>query len=119
MVPSFALYYCSVYSPLLTPAFQPPSNSMAASFLLASDPDGDFPEHRRFDLLARLDGIHPRIFHLYYAKFRWRGVVKAAFTSVFVIHGLGNSRGEITWKQPQEDRNLNSSKVHLPLIVAR
>jgi protein-S-isoprenylcysteine O-methyltransferase Ste14 len=79
MVSPFALYYYSVYSPLLTGAFSLPATAWLPAFFLPHLSTEILPSIGGLIVLLGLVGFILSAFQLYYAKFRTRGVVRSLF----------------------------------------
>ena len=78
MATPFALYYYSVYSPVLA-SFNHPATSWLAAFFLPHLSTKFLPRIGVLIVLLGLVGFVLSAFQLYYAKFRRRGVVQSAF----------------------------------------
>ncbi len=79
MVTPFALYYYSVYSPLLAGPFGFPATSWLPAFFLPHLSTEILPSIGGLIVLLSLVGFVLNAFQLYYAKFRRRGVVGSGF----------------------------------------
>ncbi len=79
MVTPFALYYYSVYSPLLAGPFSLPATAWLPAFFLPHLSTEVLPSMGGLIFLLGLVGFVLSAFQLYYAKFRGRGVVQSAF----------------------------------------
>ena len=79
MVTPFALYYYSVYSPLLAGPFSRPATAWLPAFFLPHLSTEVLPSMGGLIFLLGLAGFILSAFQLYYAKFRGRGVLQSAF----------------------------------------
>jgi protein-S-isoprenylcysteine O-methyltransferase Ste14 len=79
MVTPFALYYYSVYSPLLAGPFSRPATAWLPAFFLPHLSTEILPSMGGLIFLLGLVGFVLSAFQLYYAKFRGQGVVQSAF----------------------------------------
>jgi len=79
MVTPFALYYYSVYSPVLAGSLNLPATAWLPAFFLPHLSTKFLPRIGVLILLLGLVGFVLSAFQLYYAKFRRRGVVQSAF----------------------------------------
>jgi len=79
MVTPFALYYYSVYSPLLAGSFSFPATAWLPAFFLPHLSTEILPSVGGLIFMLGLVGFVLSAFQLYYAKFRGRGVVQSAF----------------------------------------
>jgi len=79
MVTPFALYYYSVYSPLLARSLNRPATAWLPAFFLPHLSTEFLPSIGGLIFLLGLVGFVLSAFQLYYAKFRRRGVVHSAF----------------------------------------
>src|SRR5215470_10936757 len=79
MVTPFALYYYSVYSPLLAGSLNRPATAWLPAFFLPHLSTEFLPSIGGLIFLLGLVGFVLSAFQLYYAKFRRRGVVHSAF----------------------------------------
>ncbi len=79
MVTPFALYYYSVYSPLLAGPFGLPAMAWLPAFFLPHLSTEILPSLGGLIFLLGLVGFLLNAFQLYYAKFRRRGVVRSGF----------------------------------------
>lgn len=79
MVTPFALYYYSVYSPLLAGSFSFPATAWLPAFFLPHLSTEILPSLGGLMFLLGLAGFVLSAFQLYYAKFRRRGVVQSGF----------------------------------------
>jgi protein-S-isoprenylcysteine O-methyltransferase Ste14 len=79
MVTPFALYYYSVYNPLLAESLNLPATAWLPAFFLPHLSTEFLPSIGGLIFLLGLVGFVLSAFQLYYAKFRRRGVVQSAF----------------------------------------
>ena len=79
MVTPFALYYYSVYSPLLAGPFSLPAMAWLPAFFLPHLSTEILPSIGGLIFLLGLIAFTLSAFQLYYAKFRRQGVVQSAF----------------------------------------
>jgi protein-S-isoprenylcysteine O-methyltransferase Ste14 len=79
MVTPFALYYYSVYSPLLAGSLNRPATAWLPAFFLPHLSTEFLPSIGGLIFLLGLVGFVLSAAQLYYAKFRRRGVVQSAF----------------------------------------
>jgi protein-S-isoprenylcysteine O-methyltransferase Ste14 len=79
MVTPFALYYYSVYSPLLAGPFSLPATAWLPAFFLPHLSTEILPSIGGLIFMLGLVGFILSAFQLYYAKFRRRGVVQKGF----------------------------------------
>ncbi len=79
MVTPFALYYYSVYSPVLAGSFSIPATAWLPAFFLPHLSTEVLPSIGGLIFLLGLVGFVLSAFQLYYAKFRRRGVVRSGF----------------------------------------
>ncbi|MGA9639960.1 MAG: isoprenylcysteine carboxylmethyltransferase family protein [Terriglobales bacterium] len=77
MVTPFALYYYSVYSPVLVGSFSLPATGWLPAFFLPHLSTKILPSMGALIVLLGLVGFAVSAFQLYYAKFRRRGVVQS------------------------------------------
>jgi protein-S-isoprenylcysteine O-methyltransferase Ste14 len=79
MVTPFALYYYSVYSPLLSGPFSRPATAWLPGFFLPHLSSEILPSVGGLIFLLGLVGFVLSAFQLYHAKFRRRGIVQSGF----------------------------------------
>jgi len=79
MVTPFALYYYSVYNPVLAGSLNSPTTAWLAAFFLPHLSTEFLPSVGGLIFLLGLVGFILSAFQLYYAKFRQQGVVHSAF----------------------------------------